>query len=145
LARRRTSRELVFAVLFQLEHGQEAPFVVLEELAVERRVPAEGVDFARRLLTGIMESKEEIDRAIEESLENWSMRRLASTDRTVLRLAVGELLLVPESPAVVVVDEAVELAGRYGTENSGAFVNGVLDRIARRMRPLELGTDGSTC
>ena len=138
MARRRKARELVFAVLYQLEHGQDAALEALETLAAQRKPGAEVLGYARQLLAGILERGPELDRLIEGSLEHWSLRRLAATDRTVLRLAAGELLVSPDTPAVVVINEAVDLAGRYGTAESGAFVNGVLDRIARGLRPEEM-------
>jgi N utilization substance protein B len=138
VARRRKSREIVFAVLFQLEHGQDDAHAVAEEILAQRKPGPEVSDYARRLLAGILEQGEEIDGRISASLEHWSLKRLAATDRSVLRLAVGELLTAPDTPAVVIINEAVDLAERYGTGESGGFVNGVLDRIARGMRPEEM-------
>jgi len=144
VARRRKSREIVFAVLFQLEHGQDDPDRVADEVIGERRPGPEVSDYARALLAGILSRGEEIDRTIAAALENWTYARLAATDRSVLRLAVGELLVSPETPAVVVINEAVELAERYGTSESAGFVNGVLDRIARALRAGEMRAASSS-
>lgn len=138
MARRRKSREIAFAVLFQLEHGQDDAAGVLEEIIGTRKPGPEVSDYARRLVTGILSRGDEIDGAIQKMLEHWRLERLAATDRTVLRVAVGELLESPDTPAVVVISEAVELAERYGTADSAAFVNGILDRIARGIRGDEM-------
>jgi len=79
----------------------------------------------------------EVDAEIQGAAEHWPMARLAATDRSVLRAAVAELLGRPGTPARVVIDEAVEIAKRYGSDESGGFVNGVLDRIARTLRQAE--------
>ena len=79
----------------------------------------------------------EVDRELAQAAEHWPLERLAATDRSVLRVAVAELLGQLGTPARVVVDEAIEIARRYGSEDSGRFVNGVLDRLARRLRPDE--------
>ena len=81
---------------------------------------------------------EDVDAAIRESAEHWPLERLAATDRAILRAAVAEMIGRPGTPARVLLDEAIELAKRYGSEESGRFVNGVLDRIARRLRASEL-------
>jgi N utilization substance protein B len=79
-----------------------------------------------------------VDRALAEGAEHWSLQRLAATDRAVLRLATAELMSRPGTPARVVLDEAIEIARRFGSAASGSFVNGVLDRVARQLRPGEL-------
>jgi N utilization substance protein B len=79
----------------------------------------------------------EVDRCLEEAAEHWPLARLSATDRSVLRAAVAELMGRPGTPARVVLDEAIDIAKRYGSEESGGFVNGVLDRVARRLRPTE--------
>lgn len=79
----------------------------------------------------------EIDGALREAAEHWPLERLSATDRAVLRAAVAELLSRGGTPARVVLDEAIEIARRFGSEESGRFVNGVLDRVARRLRPVE--------
>ena len=87
--------------------------------------------YAHLLAAGVLEKRHEIDSAIESCSENWSVERMSVIDRNILRLAVYELLYCPETPYKVVIDEAVELAKTYGTEESSAFVNGVLDKVYR--------------
>jgi len=95
--------------------------------------PREAVrEFAEELVQGTIGSLTALDRLIEESAENWRIDRMSAVDRNILRLAVFESrFLEPPTPPVVVIDEAVELAKRYGTPESGRFVNGILDHIFR--------------
>jgi transcription antitermination protein NusB len=91
---------------------------------------AESRAYADRIVRGVAEDPQALDEAIRRASTNWRLERMARVDRNVLRLGTWELLRSKEVPRAVVLDEAVELAKRYGTEDSGAFVNGVLDRIA---------------
>ena len=95
--------------------------------------PREAVrEFAETLVQGTIGAQDALDRLIEESAENWRIDRMSAVDRNILRLAVYESrYLAPPTPPVVVIDEAVELAKRYGTPESGRFVNGILDHIFR--------------
>jgi len=98
---------------------------------VRRRLKAEDLaDFARELIAGVRLHREQLDAAIEQAAENWSLSRMAATDRNVLRLGAFELLH-SETPDRVAIDEAVELAKHFGAAGSGPFVNGILDRIKR--------------
>jgi N utilization substance protein B len=80
----------------------------------------------------------EVDAVLALACAHWPLERLAATDRAVLRVAVAELMARPGTPARVVLDEAIDLARRYGSAESGGFVNGVLDQVVRRLRPEEL-------
>ena len=86
-------------------------------------------DYLVKLVQGVAEHQEELDRLIRQHSEHWRLERMAAVDRNLLRLALYELLHQPEVPAKVVINEAVELAKRYGSEESGSFVNGILDRV----------------
>ena len=90
-------------------------------------------EMAEDLVRGVAAHRLEIDEVIEGASANWRMDRMAKVDRNVLRLAVHELLHRPDVPVKVVINEAVELGKKYGSESSGAFVNGVLDGIAARL------------
>ncbi len=85
--------------------------------------------YARTLLEGSLVNQESIDSLIDEQAENWRLERMPVVDRNVLRLAVYELRHQPDVPAVVVIDEAIELAKKFGSEQSGRFVNGILDAL----------------
>jgi N utilization substance protein B len=90
----------------------------------------EGRDYADRLLRGVAGELAEVDAAIRKASTNWRLERMARVDRNVLRLGAWELRCGTDVPRAVILDESVELAKRFGSEDSGAFVNGVLDRIA---------------
>jgi N utilization substance protein B len=98
---------------------------------VEREVREQ----AEELVRGVAAHRHAIDEAIEAASANWRLDRMAKVDRNVLRLAVHELLHRPDVPVKVVINEAIELGKKYGSESSGAFVNGVLDRIAAGLPP----------
>ena len=85
--------------------------------------------YARTLLEGSLVNQESIDSLIGEQAENWRLERMPVVDRNVLRLAVYELCHQPDVPAVVVIDEAIELAKKFGSDQSGRFVNGILDAL----------------
>jgi N utilization substance protein B len=87
--------------------------------------------FAESLIRGVLRERRQIDQLIQSSSRNWRLERMARVDRNVLRLATYELRYLPEIPKRVTLNEAIELAKRYGAEDSGAFINGILDRICQ--------------
>jgi N utilization substance protein B len=99
----------------------------------------DGRDFAARLVSGVVGRRERIDALIGAAAEHWRVERIALVDRCVLAVAALELLDDPQTPVSVVIDEAVEIARRFGGEGSAAFVNGVLDRVARLVRDDGIG------
>jgi len=129
---RSRARERALQALYQIDLAGTDP---LEALAIawknEDAPPdAEGAAFAEKLVQGVCAHRQEIDRRIEATSHRWRVERMAKVDRNVLRLAVFELTLNPETPPKVVLNEAIELAKTFGSEESGAFVNGILDKIA---------------
>jgi N utilization substance protein B len=92
-------------------------------------------DMAEALVRGVAEHRREIDESIEGVSTNWRLDRMAKVDRNILRLAIYELQRRPEVPVKVAINEAIELGKKYGSESSGAFINGVLDRIAGVLPP----------
>ena len=136
---RRRAREVAFRVAYQADIAGDA-YVQAWALRreTEDRLSAdqlELIDDVVRLLEG---NAAGVDEALQAALDDrWTVARLAATDRAVLRVAVAELLARPGSPARVVLDEAIEIARVFGGPDSGGFVNGVLDRAARRLRPAE--------
>ncbi len=131
MSRRRRAREVVLQVLYadDLNPGRNlaAADRFLEE-RLNRRTPL--VEFARQLLGGVRRNRSELDASLAQFAENWSLSRMAVTDRNILRLGAYEILYT-ETPDRVVINEAVELAKRYGTRQSSQFVNGILDRLLR--------------
>jgi len=82
----------------------------------------------------VISAKEKIDNIIEESSKNWRLSRMATVDRNIIRIATFELLSEQDIPSPVIINEAIEIAKKYGTEDSGQFVNGILDTIKRKVR-----------
>ncbi len=130
---RRKAREAALKVLYQMDmKGRLSPGEVDSGLD-GLRLGDEALSYCRRLLGGVASGLAEIDPLIEECSENWTLERMAVVDRNILRMAAYELLHCPDIPYKVVIDEAVELAKKYGSESSGAFINGILDRLAKQI------------
>ncbi|HDM70449.1 MAG TPA: transcription antitermination factor NusB [Thermotogales bacterium] len=124
-------REAVFKAIFQYDFTKEDPNDALEMIIKEENLDGEIERTCRRFVKGIIENLEKIDSLIKAHLFKWSFNRLSSVDRNVLRLGVYELLFENDIPIEVTLNEAIEIAKKYGSEKSGKFVNGILDRIAK--------------
>jgi N utilization substance protein B len=134
MASRHRAREYALQILYQAEAaGSTAMAEVLPQFWAQSEAPLEVRDFAERLARGAFAALGEIDALLDENLENWRLERLAIVERSILRLAVFEFLHEPDTPRVVVIDEAIELAKRFGGEDSGHFVNGILDALRKRL------------
>ena len=128
MARRSRAREIAFQVLYQDDLNPRNNPAVGDQL-IERRLRADDLaSFARELVAGVRQHREEVDALLEQTAANWSLKRMAATDRNVLRLAAYEILH-SDTPGRVAIDEAVELAKRFGSAQSAQFVNGVLDKV----------------
>lgn len=130
---RHVGRQRAVQALFSLENA--APSELDQGLehfwaSVEEETPKPAVDFAEKLVRGVVENRDDLDTAVQEQSENWRMERMARVDRNVLRVGAWELLHT-DTPARVVINEAVEVARTFGGENSPSFVNGILDKLAR--------------
>lgn len=130
---RHRAREYALQMLYQAE----ASGVPMREVAASfwggREVPADVRAFAERLASGAAGAQQESDALLIGSLENWRLERLAIVDRNILRLAVYEFLHEPETPPIVVIDEAIELARRFGGDDSWQFTNGILDAVRKKL------------
>lgn len=120
-------------MLFALEAGGGSATRVIGAYWRETPGDPEGREYAERIVEGVAAELEAVDAAIRTASTNWRLERMARVDRNVLRLGAWELLKRDEVPRAVILDEAVELAKRFGSEDSGSFVNGVLDRIAENL------------
>lgn len=135
MGKRREGREAAVQFLFASElHGEHTPeeqeaFWTIHNAKTSVRT------YAESLIQGVQAHVTEIDGLIEPVLENFRIQRLAYVDRNVLRLAVYEMLHVPEVPAPVIINEAIEIAKALGAGESGSFVNGILHKIAQKVRP----------
>jgi N utilization substance protein B len=137
MAARHRARERALQMLFQIDLTADSPDDVFVQFA-ERDAPDDatidepGRVFAEALVLGVLEHRVRLDARIESRATRWRVARMPVVDRNVLRLALYEMLLhEPALPAAVAIDEAVELAKRFGGEQSGAFVNGLLDALRR--------------
>lgn len=136
---RSSGREAAFQMIFALENGEEVGNVMgrywrslpLSDNEEEYELHPETKSYAEACVSGYAGRAQEIDEKIQSASLNWRLERMTRVDRTVLRLGAYELFARTDVPSAVIIDEAVELAKRYGTSDSSAFVNGVLDRIAQ--------------
>ena len=126
---RRRAREIALQVLYQLDIAHGDPKEVLDLYWENFRPSPKAREFCQRLVEGVRQSLGRIDPFLEENSENWSLKRMAAVDRNILRLATFELLHCPEIPFKATLNEAIELAKKFGTDDSGAFINGILDKI----------------
>ena len=129
MSTRRRCREVVLQILYEDDLNPERNLKNSEQFLVSRlKGNRPLIEFANSLLRGVRQHRRELDKQLTEKATNWSLRRMAAIDRNVLRLA-GYEMLFGGTPGRVAINEAVELAKRFGDRQSGQFVNGVLDRI----------------
>ncbi|MFJ5768653.1 transcription antitermination factor NusB [Psychrobacillus sp. NPDC093180] len=124
--KRRQARELALQALFQLDNHEISIGEAIGHVT-EKQDP-----FLTQLVRGTIDHKEEIDASLVDKLENWSLARLPKIERTVLRIAVYELLFTEDTPAKVVINEALEICKVFGDEKSSRFVNGVLSKYTEQ-------------
>lgn len=133
MARRSRAREVALQVLYQDDlNPQDDPGAGDRLLASRLRRP-EVLEFGRGLVAGVRRHRAALDQAITTVAENWSLERMAVTDRNLLRLGAYEILY-GDTPRAAAINEAIELAKRYGTPQSAQFVNGILDRLVREQK-----------
>jgi N utilization substance protein B len=127
---RRRGRELAVQALYALELNPADGESSFQHFAKEGSDDFDVVDFAEELVTGVAANCSKIDQTIEEKSKNWAKTRMPKVDLSILRLATYELLFRVDIPKNVTINEAIEVAKKYGTEESPAFINGILDEIA---------------
>jgi N utilization substance protein B len=130
---RRESREKVFQTLFMMDALGDGPDEAIPLFALSSDPPSDPRYYAESV-RGVWDRLEEIDALIGEAAENWRVERMTLVDRNILRLGAYELSLGSDIPFAVAINEAVELGKRFGSEESGAFINGILDRISGIVR-----------
>ena len=130
---RHAGREVALRALFQVDVGGASPEEAFGAVCDAERYAEETAEFARDLFSGAGSHADHINHVIERHARGWSLDRMANVDRNILRLALYELLYRPDIPPSVAVDEAVELAKKYSTAESGRFVNGVLGNVVRNL------------
>ena len=132
MRKRTLARELVLKVLYQADIRNESLCAIANEFFLSDQVEtkeAEVIDFARDIIAGVEKKYKEINELIVRYAANWHMDRMAVIDRNVLRIGVYELCYMPDVPSKVTINEAIELAKKYGDIESGKFINGILDKI----------------
>lgn len=138
MGKRRQSRELALQFLYQIDITGESDWQSALEgfwTGREKDIQQDVKDFSNRIISKVIEKKKDIDKLITSYTTNWDLSRIAVVDRNVLRLAISELLYMDDIPPIVSINEAVDIAKKYGTGESGKFVNGILDKIRMEMVP----------
>ncbi len=134
MGRRRKAREVALQVLFEIDAlGIEAKEAI-ELFWRNFEAPREARTFSSRLIKGVCDKREQIDTLIATCSDNWTLNRMSRVDRNILRIAVYELLYCDDVPPKVTLNEAIDLGKDFGTENSGSFINGILDALNARLK-----------
>lgn len=128
---RRQSRELALQFLYGYDMNRSEPAGAITDFWNTNRAPGEVRQFATDLVKGVLENIERIDKIITEHATNWRLDRIALVDKNILRVAIYELFYRDDIPPAVTINEAVEVAKKFSTPQSGKFVNGILDKIGK--------------
>ncbi|HDR00062.1 MAG TPA: transcription antitermination factor NusB [candidate division WOR-3 bacterium] len=131
MTQRRLAREAALEVLYRLDLVGDEPDEVIEEIVHRRNPSDEAEEHLRRLIDTVIKNQAAIDQVVRDHLQRWRFERLRCLDRALLRLACAELVYLADVPPKVTINEAVDIARKYGDDDSGKFVNGVLDGIYR--------------
>ncbi len=137
MATRRRGREAALQLLYAVEITHGDVEAVLASAWAHALTAARTREFTGVLLRGVVASRDEIDALIREWSANWSLERIGLVERNILRFAIYELLFMPEIPPNVTINEAIEVAKRYGADDAPSFINGILDRIKNQVAPSE--------
>ena len=130
MGNRRKSRELALQILYQIDVSHDNVRDALDLFWQNFKGFEMSMQFTEELVEGVCNHKEEIDRLIEECSENWRLKRMPKVDRSILRLASFELFYCKDVPTKVTLNEAIDLGKKFGSEKSGSFINGILDRMS---------------
>jgi N utilization substance protein B len=135
MGKRRDGREAALQFLYQLDLSEQPAAELFPQFWDLRSGPGKPVAtaktraFAEQIVSGVTSYKDEIDERIKRYAANYDLHRIAAVDRNILRIGIYEMLHCPDVPPVVTINEAIEIAKRYGSEESGRFINGILDRV----------------
>jgi len=127
------AREAVVQTLYAKELGNDKAIEQFNELLKERKIKNQKAEFAKKILQGVLEHKDEIDKIIKEHLIDWDFDRLDKIDKQILRVGVYELKYT-DTPFQIVIDEAVKIAKNFSEDKAKSFINGILDRVAKEVR-----------
>jgi N utilization substance protein B len=129
LTNRRQARECALEVLYRLDLVGDEPENTIAEILLRKNPSEEAENYLRRLIDAVLGNQREIDAALRKHLTRWRLERLTVLDRAILRLAASEILYFDDVPPKVSINEAVDVAKKYGDDEAGKFVNGVLDSV----------------
>jgi len=130
MRKRTQAREIALKILYQIDIAHREAAKAIEDFFDYNQEFAEEVkDFSKKIILGTIDCLESLDKKITEYATNWELKRMAIIDRNILRLACFELMFLDDIPSKVTINEAVELAKKYGGADSGKFINGILDKI----------------
>ncbi|HEX7704828.1 MAG TPA: transcription antitermination factor NusB [Thermoanaerobaculia bacterium] len=136
---RRKARELALQMLFQHDMSGNGPDEIIDRFEDLQKSKENTREFATKIFRGTVDHIAEIDEMIQLQAENWRLTRMAAVDRNIIRMSVYEFLHENDTPKLVIIDEAIEIAKKYGTQKSPQFINGILDGILKRYN---LASDG---
>ncbi len=138
MRKRTQAREYSIQILYQIDLTQDTPVSCMENFwQSQDNIDSSIKDFATQLIKGTIDNLKIIDEQIAKYATNWQLKRMATVDRNILRLAIYELLFLEDIPRKVSINEAVDLAKKFSTEESGKFVNGILDSFSKHECPLK--------
>jgi len=143
LGTRRKSREIALQILYLLDVNQGNLEETIENFWRDFRPSEKLKDFTVRIVEGVYSHKKEIDNIIQYYSNNWSINRMTTVDRNILRLAIFEILFCPDIPVKVSLNEAIELGKKFGAEKSAGFINGILDRVSHELCPQKFSLQNS--
>ena len=126
---RRKAREVVLQALYKFDVSNEEIDNCLNDVLSLKKFNQEVIDFSKRLISFVDNKRDEIDETIKKYSKNWKFERMALIDRNILRIAIAEMLYMPDIPEKVSINEAVEIAKKFSTDESYAFINGILHRL----------------
>ncbi|PYQ63103.1 MAG: transcription antitermination factor NusB [Acidobacteria bacterium] len=129
---RRKARELALQMLYQHDMSGNAPEMIVSTFEDLQKSKPNTREFATKIFKGTVENLEKIDGMIVQQADNWRIERMAVVDRNLIRMAIYEFLYENDTPKLVIIDEAIEIAKRFGTQKSSQFINGILDGILKR-------------
>lgn len=137
MTQRRIAREAALEVLYRLDLVKHEPEDTIEEILNRKNPSEEAENYLRRLVQAVLDHSAEVDKMLATHLRKWRVERLRYLDRAILRLASTEMMYFGDVPAKVSINEAVDIARKYGDDDSGRFVNGVLDAVYKELNRTE--------
>jgi transcription antitermination protein NusB len=133
MTKRRQSREMALQVLYAQGFAEEPVAEVFEKVRQAEEYPVDIVMFAREIVDKVVEHEQEFDQMIKDTAFNWDISRIAMIDKIAIRIALAEIFYFDSIPYKVSIDEAIELGKKFSTQDSGKFINGILDAIGKRL------------